>query len=179
MVHPAPPVAPRSAPPAVDRFAAITRIRRLPIVAALVAIAFGVAVVQGYVFGVEPLVLLAPFLPPTQPLVAVLFVLTGVSLLSLRTGLVRLALARLGPALLEVVAALFEPAPVARQHAADPCSGRSRKGRPVSKCADQRAFRTARHFTRKALSRRAVFAPRVGVRKCDETIRSESRFVSR
>src|SRR6266567_54859 len=93
MVHPAPPVAPRSAPPPADRAAAITRTRQLPILAALVAIGFGVAVVQSYVFGIEALLPYSPFLPPTQPLVAVLFVLTGVSLLSLRVGLTRLQVA--------------------------------------------------------------------------------------
>jgi two-component system, cell cycle sensor histidine kinase and response regulator CckA len=92
MVHPAPPVAPRSAPPPADRAAAITRTRQLPILAALVAIGFGVAVVQGYVFGIEALLPYTPFLPSTQPLVAVLFVLTGASLLSLRVGLARLRL---------------------------------------------------------------------------------------
>jgi len=93
MAHSGLPVAPRSAPPPVDRAAAIMRTRQLPIVAALVAIVFGVAVVQGYVFGIEPLLPYTPFLPPTQPLVAVLFVLTGVSLLALRVGLSRLQLA--------------------------------------------------------------------------------------
>src|SRR5437773_2580161 len=67
MVHPGHPAAPRSAPPSVDRAAAIMRTRQLPIVAALVAIVFGVAVVQGYVFGIEPLLPYTPFLPPTQP----------------------------------------------------------------------------------------------------------------
>ncbi len=65
------------------------RVRNAAVAAALTSIGFGVAVVEGYVFRIGGLLPLAPFLPPTQPLVGVMFVLAGVSLLSLRVGLVR------------------------------------------------------------------------------------------
>jgi PAS domain S-box-containing protein len=77
------PSRPREGPPDPSR------VRRFVILAAVVAIAFGVLIVEGYVFDVGPLVVLTPFLPPTQPLVAVMFLCAGLSLLSLRVGLVR------------------------------------------------------------------------------------------
>ncbi len=73
-----------------DPGTAVARIRRLPVLSAALAIGLGVALLQGYVFGIVPLVPTALFLPPAQPLDAVLFVLTGVALLALRTGAGRL-----------------------------------------------------------------------------------------
>ena len=58
-------------------------IRQLSLVAAIAAIAFGVAIGAGYVFSVGRLLPLPQFVLPTQPLVAVLFIVTGGSLLAL------------------------------------------------------------------------------------------------
>ncbi len=65
-----------------DRDTALARIRRIPLVTASVAIALGVALLQAYVFDVLPLVPAAVFIPPAQPLDAVLLMLIGVALLS-------------------------------------------------------------------------------------------------
>jgi PAS domain S-box-containing protein len=65
-------------------------IRRLSLAAALAAIAFGIAVGAGYAFAIGRLVALPQFALPTQPLVAVLFVLAGTSLLALRLHAPRL-----------------------------------------------------------------------------------------
>jgi PAS domain S-box-containing protein len=73
-----------------DRAAAVARIRRVPLAAAALAAGLGVALLQGYVFGVMPLVPTALFLPPAQPLDAVLLVLAGASLLFLWSGSRRL-----------------------------------------------------------------------------------------
>jgi PAS domain S-box-containing protein len=66
------------------------RIRQLPVVAAALAIGLGVALLQGYLLGVVPLAPTALFLPPAQPLDAVLFVLVGTALLALPLGARRL-----------------------------------------------------------------------------------------
>ena len=58
--------------------------RRLSLLAALAAIAFGLAIAAGYLFEIGRLIALPQFVLPTQPLVAVLFVLAGASLLTLR-----------------------------------------------------------------------------------------------
>ena len=71
---------------------ALTRVRWIPLVAAAVAILFGIAVLESYVFGIEPLLPFPPFLAPTPPLAGVLFLLTGTSLLALRLGYRRLQL---------------------------------------------------------------------------------------
>jgi two-component system, cell cycle sensor histidine kinase and response regulator CckA len=65
----------------------VLRVHRLVVFTALAAIAFGVVVIESYVFDVGPLIPLTPFLPPTPPLVALMFMLAGVSLLSLGVGL--------------------------------------------------------------------------------------------
>jgi PAS domain S-box-containing protein len=56
-------------------------------VASLVAVGFGVGVLETYAFGLQPLLPLAPFLPPTQPLTGVMFLLGGVALLGLQASL--------------------------------------------------------------------------------------------
>ena len=58
--------------------------------AAVTAIVFGIAVLESYVFGIDTLLPFRPFLPPTQPLVAVMLLLIGMSLLALRLGHERL-----------------------------------------------------------------------------------------
>jgi PAS domain S-box-containing protein len=70
------------------RWAAATRLlQRLPMVAGLVAAGFGVGVLETYAFGLQPLLPLAPFLPPTQPLTGVMFLLGGIALLGLQGSL--------------------------------------------------------------------------------------------
>ena len=90
MVHEALPQASRPAPLASDRDVTLRRIRRLSVVAGLAAIAFGLAVVEAYAFAIGWLVPLPQFTLPTQPLVGVMFVLTGITLLAPHVGLVRL-----------------------------------------------------------------------------------------
>ncbi len=65
---------------------AVARIRRFPGKAAAIAIGLGVVLFEGYVYGVVPLIPTALFLPPAQPLDAVLFVLTGAALLAIPLG---------------------------------------------------------------------------------------------
>jgi len=62
----------------------------LPVVAAVVAVAFGLAVLVGYSFPLGGLLPLPRFVLPTQPLAAVLCALTGTSLLALQFGFTRL-----------------------------------------------------------------------------------------
>ena len=69
---------------------AVARIRRLPMLAAALALGLGVALLEGYVYGFVPRVPGALFLPPAQPLEAVLFVLCGAALLALATRARRL-----------------------------------------------------------------------------------------
>ena len=52
--------------------------------AAIAAILYGIAAVESYVFHIGTLLPFEPFLPPTQPLVAVLLLLAGSALLALR-----------------------------------------------------------------------------------------------
>ena len=73
-----------------DRSTAVARIRRLPVVAATFAMVLGGALLQGYVFELVPLVPMALFFPPAQPLDAVLFALVGAGLLALWIGSRRL-----------------------------------------------------------------------------------------
>ena len=69
---------------------AVARIRRLPMLAAALALGLGVALLEGYVYGFVPLAPGALFLPPAQPLEAVLFVLSGAGLMALATRTRRL-----------------------------------------------------------------------------------------
>jgi hypothetical protein len=73
-----------------DRDAAVARIRSVPGAAATVAVLLGTALLEGYVYNFVPLVPTALFLPPAQPLDAVLFVLAGAALLGLRVRSVRM-----------------------------------------------------------------------------------------
>jgi hypothetical protein len=68
----------------VARDAVVSRIRRVPVVAGAIAMALGAALLQAYFFAVVPVMPTALFMPLAQPLDAVLFVLTGASLLSLQ-----------------------------------------------------------------------------------------------
>ena len=58
-------------------------LRHLPLLAGVVATLLGLAAVESYVFGSGPDVSSPLLLPQTVPLVAVMFVLTGASLLSM------------------------------------------------------------------------------------------------
>ncbi len=62
------------------------RARQLPLAAAVVSIAFGLSVLGGYTLAVGRLVPLPQFVLPTQPLAAVLFLLTGLGLLAGHLG---------------------------------------------------------------------------------------------
>ena len=84
----APPQASWPAPSASGRDVTLRSIRRLPLVAGLAALAFGGADLVAYAFDVGRVLPLPQFALPTQPLVAVLFLLTGASLLALRVGVV-------------------------------------------------------------------------------------------
>ena len=75
---------------------ALTRVRWIPLVASVAAILFGIGVLESYVFGIEPLLPFHPFLPPSQPLVALMLLLVGTSLLALRLGHRRLQLGAAG-----------------------------------------------------------------------------------
>ena len=60
----------------------LPRIRQAPLAAAIVAIAFGIAVLGGYLLSIGRLLPLPQFVLPTQPLAAVLILLAGTSLLA-------------------------------------------------------------------------------------------------
>jgi two-component system cell cycle sensor histidine kinase/response regulator CckA len=68
----------------------LLRIRQAPLAGAVVAIAFGIAVLGGYVLTIGRLLPLPQFVLPTQPLVAVLVLLTGTSLLAAHLGRTRI-----------------------------------------------------------------------------------------
>ena len=84
---------------------AVARIRRLPVIAAGLSLGLGVALLEGYVYGYVPLVPGALFLPPAQPLEAVLFVLAGAALMAMATRARRLR--EICAALAGVLAALL------------------------------------------------------------------------
>src|SRR5690242_11046258 len=92
----------------VARDAVVSRIRRGPVVAGAIAMALGALLLQAYVFGVVPLVPTAVFMPLAQPLDAVLFVLTGAGLLSLRIQSKRLRQTSAGLATALAAALLVE-----------------------------------------------------------------------
>ena len=81
----------RGEPAAVSdvRDRTLRRIRQIPLAAAVVSIAFGLAVFGGYALVIGRLVVLPPFVLPTQPLAAVLFLLTGLGLLAAHLRRVR------------------------------------------------------------------------------------------
>ncbi len=64
-------------------------LRRLPLVAGGAATALGIAAVETYVFGTGPHLSAAIFQPPAVPLMAVMLVFSGGSLLALQAGLPR------------------------------------------------------------------------------------------
>jgi PAS domain S-box-containing protein len=93
----------------VARDAVVSRIRRTPVVAGVIAMGLGAVLLQAYVFAVVPVVPTALFLPLAQPLDAVLFVLAGTSLVSLhiRADRLRKASAVLATALAAVLLAEY------------------------------------------------------------------------
>ncbi|MBA3258573.1 MAG: hypothetical protein H0T68_03790, partial [Gemmatimonadales bacterium] len=86
-----------------DRDATVRRLRYTPAAAATVAIVFGVLVLEGYFFGLG-----SAYLPPTDPLIAVLFVLTGMALFALRLDFVPLEYGTAGAATLIAAMVLIE-----------------------------------------------------------------------
>ena len=62
---------------------------QVPVVAGAATAGLGIAAVEAYIFGSGPIIAAWPFQPPTVPLTALMFVLAGGSLLSLRANLVR------------------------------------------------------------------------------------------
>jgi PAS domain S-box-containing protein len=79
-----------SSPAAVTAPASVAMwLRHLPLLAGVVATVLGLAAVESYVFGGGPDVSSPLLLPQTVPLVAVMFVLTGASLLSMLARLPR------------------------------------------------------------------------------------------
>jgi PAS domain S-box-containing protein len=82
-------------PPAGAAGAAVAArwVGRLPVIAGAAAALLGVAAIETYIFGIGPLIFAQPFLPPTEPLTALMFVLTGGGLLALKANLPRAQLA--------------------------------------------------------------------------------------
>jgi PAS domain S-box-containing protein len=84
---------PSPAEPPAEAATAARWVGRLPAIAGAVTALLGVAAVEAYIFGIGPVIFAAPFLPPAQPLTALMFVLTGGSLLALKANLPRHQLA--------------------------------------------------------------------------------------
>ena len=84
---------PSPAEPLAGEAVAARWVGRLPVIAGAVTAFLGVAAVEAYIFGIGPLIFAKPFLPPTVPLTALMFVLTGGSLLALKANLPRPQLA--------------------------------------------------------------------------------------
>jgi PAS domain S-box-containing protein len=93
MAHRTQPRVPSPAEPLARAAIAARWVGRLPVIAGGATAVLGVAAIEAYVFGIGPLILAAPFLPPTVPLTALMFVLAGGSLLALTANLPRPQLA--------------------------------------------------------------------------------------
>jgi PAS domain S-box-containing protein len=83
-------------------------LRRLPLVSGLATTLLGLAAVEAYVFGSGPDVSSPLLLPQTVPLVGVMFVLAGTSLLTLLAGLHRHQAATAGLVVLMAILVLLE-----------------------------------------------------------------------
>ena len=81
--------APSPAEPLAWSATALPWVRGLPVIAGSAAAFLGVLAVETYVFGAGPPISAGPLLPPTVPLTALMFVLTGGSLLALKADLPR------------------------------------------------------------------------------------------
>ncbi len=84
---------PAAAEPLAGEAAVVRWVGRLPVIAGAATALLGAAAVEAYIFGIGPPIFAKPFLPPTVPLTAVMFVLIGGSLLALKAGLPRPQLA--------------------------------------------------------------------------------------
>jgi two-component system cell cycle sensor histidine kinase/response regulator CckA len=93
MAHRTQPRVPSPAEPLAGASVAARWVGRLPLIAGAATAVLGVVAVESYVFGIGPLISAEPFLPPTVPLTALMFVLTGGSLLALKANLPRQQLA--------------------------------------------------------------------------------------
>jgi PAS domain S-box-containing protein len=69
-----------------ERDRTLRRMRQVPLAAAVVSMAFGIAVLGGYTLAIGRLLPLPQFVLPTQPLAAVLFLVTGMGLLAAHLG---------------------------------------------------------------------------------------------
>ena len=87
----------------------VQRIHQVPLAAAVVGIAFGIAVLGGYMLTIGRLLPLPQFVLPTQPLVAVLVLFTGTSLLAAHLGRTRIQrdLALVGTVLAALIVAEY------------------------------------------------------------------------
>ena len=99
---------PSPAEPLAGAATAARWVGRLPVIAGAATALLGVAAVEAYIFGVGPLISAKPFLPQTVPLTALMFVLTGGSLLSLKANLPRHQLAAAGFTILIAALVLAE-----------------------------------------------------------------------
>ncbi len=89
MAHRTQPRVPSPAEPHAGAALAARWVSRLPVIAGAAAAILGVAANEAYVFGVGPVIFAEPFLPSTVPLSALMFVLTGGSLLALKAEMQR------------------------------------------------------------------------------------------
>ena len=81
---------PGAAEPPSDAAAAAARwVGKLPVVAGATAALLGVVAIEAYIFGAGPPQSISFLLPPTPPLAALMFVLTGAGLLALKGNLVK------------------------------------------------------------------------------------------
>ena len=99
---------PSPAEPLAGAATAARWVGRLPAVAGWATALLGMAAVEAYIFGVGPLISAKPFLPQIVPLTALMFVLTGGSLLSLKANLPRHQLAAAGFTILIAALVLAE-----------------------------------------------------------------------
>ncbi len=108
MAHPTQSPVPSPAEPHSGTATAERLVGRLPVVAGAATAIIGMVAVEAYIFGAGPLISAKPFLPTTVPLSALMFVLTGGSLLSLKAKLPRHQLAAAGLTVLIATLVLAE-----------------------------------------------------------------------
>ena len=80
---------PSAAEPPSDPAAVARWVSRLPVVAGAVTALLGVLAIEAYIFGAGPPHSISILMPPTPPLAALMFVLTGAGLLALKARLVK------------------------------------------------------------------------------------------
>ena len=100
--------APAPAEPLGGAAIAARWVGRLPLITGVATAFLGVVAIEAYIFGAGPMISSKPFLPPTVPLTALMFVLTGGSLLALKANLPRQQLAAAGGTVLIAALVLAE-----------------------------------------------------------------------